>query len=126
MTAVWVCAALALAAVVARALRLSAEAAAPQWPEEAPLKVRDDRAHDLQLTHLTRLVGADDPRAAHEVVVGLVDELVRTSYVERGPDDDPYAALSPAVRRFLADPPLASADRYRRDLDAALSELEQL
>lgn len=97
------------------------------WPGEEPLHVRDDRAHDLELTHLTRLIGAQDPTALHRQVVRIVDELVGTTAVLAGPAGiDPRAALPEEVRRFVDHPPLDSPDRYRRRLAEVLDRLEQL
>lgn len=127
MIVVWIAAAAAVGAFVLHALALAADVVTPTWPEEEPLHVRDNRAHDLELTHLARLVGARDPAAIHEQLVAMVDRLVGTTAVLAGPADvDPRAALPAAVRRFLDAPPLDSPDRYRRELAAVLDGLEAL
>lgn len=127
MILAWVAAGLATVAALAYCLSLAAAVTVPEWPAEAPLHLRDNRAHDLELTHLTRLVGARDPAAAHAVLVPLVDRLLSTAAVMEGPAGaDPRAVLDPSVRRFLDVPPLHSPDQYRRELAAALDRLEAL
>lgn len=112
---------------VACVMRLASDVTAATWPGEAPLHLRDNRAHDLELTHLTRLVAARDPAALHAQLVAVVDPLLSTAAVMKGPaGTDPRTVLDPAVRRFLDAPPLGSPDRYRRDLAAALSRIEAL
>lgn len=114
-------------AVTVATLALAGDVAAPSWPEEEPLHLRDNRAHDLELTHLARLVGAADPAALHREVVSVVDRLLATTSVLAGPAGiDPRSALPDAVRRFVDQPPLGSPDRYRRDLAAVLDQLEAL
>lgn len=114
-------------AVTAAALSLAAEVQALAWPDEEPLHLRDNRAHDLELTHLARLLGAADATALHREVVSVVDRLLATTAVLAGPAGiDPRSALPDAVRRFLDQPPLGSPDRYRRDLAAVLDLLEAL
>lgn len=127
MIIVWMAAAAAMGALVIHALALAADVVTPTWPEDEPLHVRDSRAHDLELTHLARLIGARDPATIHEQLVTMVDRLVSTTAVLAGPADvDPRAALPAAVRRFLDAPPLDSPGRYRRELASVLDELEAL
>lgn len=127
MTLLWLTAAVALVAVAIHALVLASDVVAPTWPEDEPLHIRDNRAHDLELTHLVRLVGARDPAAIHSRLVGIVDRLLSTSAVLAGPVEvDARASLLPAVRRFLDAPPLDSPDRYRRELATVLDTLEAL
>ncbi|MCX6401648.1 MAG: hypothetical protein NTX33_17180 [Propionibacteriales bacterium] len=127
MIVVWLAAAAAAGALAVHALALAADVVTPTWPEDEPLHVRDNRAHDLELTHLARLIGARDPSTIHERLVAMVDRLVTTTAVLAGPADvDPRAALPAAVRRFLDAPPLDSPDRYRRELAAVLDDLEAL
>ena len=127
MIIAWVAAVLALIAVAFFANRLSGEVATPDWPEEEPLHVRDDRAHDLELTHLARLIAKSDPATIHAQLVGIVDRLLQTATVLSGPaETDPRAALPDGVRRFLEAPPLTSPDRYRSQLATVLDELEAL
>lgn len=127
MILLWLLAAVALVAVAIHALVLASDVVAPTWPEDEPLHVRDNRAHDLELNHLVRLVGARDPAALHAQLVGIVDRLLSTSAVVAGPAEvDPRATLPGGVRRFLDAPPLDSPDRYRRELAIALDTLEAL
>ncbi|MFC5729676.1 MULTISPECIES: hypothetical protein [Nocardioides] len=127
MTLALIAALLATVVVVACVMRLADEVTTATWPGEAPLHLRDNRAHDLELTHLTRLVAARDPAALHAQLVAVVDPLLSTAAVMQGPaGTDPRAVLDPAVRRFLEAPPLGSADRYRRELAAVLTRIEAL
>lgn len=127
MIVAWACAALAVGCLLVYAAAIAKDVVSPAWPEEAPLHVRDNRAHDLELTHLARLVGARDPATVHAQLVGIVDRLLSTTSVLAGPVDvDPRAALPAVVRRFLAAPPLDSPDRYRRELVTVLDALEAL
>ncbi len=115
------------ATLVALVVVLAGEVPEVVWPEEEPLHVRDDRAHDLQLTHLARLVAAQDPTALHAEVVRAVDQLLGTTAVLAGPAGiDPRSALPDEVRRFLDRPPLDSPERYRRQLGDVLDRLEEL
>ena len=115
------------ATLVVLALALAGEVPEIGWPDEEPLHVRDDRAHDLQLTHLARLVAAQDPTTLHAEVVEVVDQLLGTTAVLAGPAGiDPRSALPEEVRRFLERPPLDSPDRYRRQLADVLDRLEEL
>lgn len=117
----------ATATLAVLALVLAGQVPEVVWPEEEPLHVRDDRAHDLQLTHLARLVAAQDPAALHAEVVEVVDQLLGTTAVLAGPAGiDPRSALPEEVRRFLDRPPLDSPDRYRRQLAGVLDRLEAL
>ena len=114
-------------AVLALVLVLAGAVPTLVWPDEEPLHVRDDRAHDLELTHLPRRAGAQDPTALHREVVRIVDELLGTTAVLAGPAGlDPRAALPEEVRRFVDHPPLDSPDRYRRRLADVLDRLERL
>lgn len=127
MILAWVCAAVAVGGLLAYAIAIANDVISPTWPEDAPLQVRDNRAHDLELTHLARLVGARDPATVHAQLVGIVDRLLSTTAVLAGPADvDPRSALPAAVRRFLDAPPLDSPDRYRRELATVLDALEAL
>ncbi len=127
MTVAWVCAAVAVGGLLVYAIAIANDVVSPVWPEDEPLHVRDNRAHDLELTHLARLLGARDPATVHAQLVGIVDRLLSTTAVLAGPADvDPRAALPAVVRRFLDAPPLDSPDRYRRDLATTLDALEAL
>ena len=127
MTLALIAAALATATLAVLALVLAGEVPEIVWPAEEPLHVRDDRAHDLQLTHLARLVAAQDPTALHAEVVEVVDHLLGTTAVLAGPAGiDPRSALPGEVRRVLERPPLDSPDRYRRQLADVLDRLEEL
>lgn len=117
----------ATATLVVLALALAGAVPEVVWPEEEPLHVRDDRAHDLQLTHLARLVAAQDPAALHAELVKVVEQLLGTTAVLAGPAGiDPRSALPDEVRRFLERPPLDSPERYRRQLGVVLDRLEEL
>jgi hypothetical protein len=127
MTLALIAAVAATAALVVLTMVLAGEVPEVVWPDEEPLHVRDDRAHDLQLTHLARLVAAQDPTALHVELVQVVDQLLGTTAVLAGPAGiDPRSALPAEVRRFLEHPPLDSPDRYRRQLAAVLDRLEEL
>lgn len=121
-------AALATAGVIAAlALLLANDVSPASWPEEeTPLHVRDNRSHDLQLTHLARLAAARDPQVLHETVTSLVDRLVATTAVMSGPaGTDPRAVLPADTQHFLAAPP-GAADDYRRALARVLDRIEAL
>lgn len=127
MTLALIAAVVTTATLVVLALVLAGEVPEIVWPDEEPLHVRDDRAHDLQLTHLARLVAAQDPTALHVEVVEVVDHLLGTTAVLAGPAGiDPRSALPEEVRRFLDRPPLDAPDRYRRQLAEVLDRLEEL
>lgn len=127
MTLALLAAVVTTATVVVLALALAGAVPEVLWPGEEPLHVRDDRAHDLQLTHLARLAAAQDPSALHAEVVETVDQLVGTTAVLAGPAGiDPRSALPEGVRRFLEQPPIDSPDRYRRQLADVLDHLEAL
>lgn len=116
---VWAAAAVAVGAVLAFAAAVSRSVLAPTWPEEAPLQVRENRAVDQQLPHLARLVAAEDPAAAHQIVRSVTADLLAASHLSP-------AGLDPRVAAFLADPPLASPARYRAELADALERIERL
>lgn len=126
MIAVAIASAAAVFALLHLLGRLSSQVRPVSWPGEAPAGLHEGRARDQHLTHLARLLAADDPTEAHRVVVGIVDRLLETTYV-----DDPGGAtatdlLGSRVARFLARPPLGSPARYRRELDVALGRIEAL
>ncbi len=114
MIVVWLAVVVGAVALVVHVAMVANDTTAAVWPEEAPLRVRENRAQDQQVSHLARLVRADDPHALHEVVVGLAAQ-VRA---------DAAAPYDDATARFLTDPPLGSAERYRRDLKAVLARIE--
>lgn len=114
MIVVWLAVVVGAVAVVVHIAMVANETTAAVWPEESPLRMRENRAHDQQVSHLARLVRADDPHALHEVVVGLAAQV-------RGGVAAPY---DDATARFLTNPPLGSAERYRRELRAVLARME--
>lgn len=114
MILVWLVVVASAVAVVVHVAMVANETTAAVWPEEAPLRMRENRAQDQQVSHLARLVRADDPHALHEVVVGLAAQ-VRAGVA--APYDD-------ATARFLTNPPLRSAEHYRRNLPAVLTRIE--
>lgn len=119
MTAVWVAIVFAAAAVAFYAAFVSRSVLAPTWPDEAPLHVRENRAHDQQINHLERLVAADDPTAAHLVVREVTGNLLAMPVLAE-------VRLDPRTAAFIADPPVGSPDRYRRELAHALRRIEEL
>ena len=119
MTAVWIALALAAVAVASYAAYVSQTVVPAVWPEEAPLQVRENRAHDQQINHLERLVAADDPTAAHLVLREVTGQLLAMPVLAD-------VRLHPAAAAFVADPPLGSPARYRRELAAALKRIEDL
>ncbi len=114
MTFVWLAVVAAMVAVVAYAFVVADRVRVAVWPEEAALRLRENRAQDQQVSHLARLVRADDPHALHAVVAGLAAEVGGSS---TAPYDD-------ATARFLTNPPLHSGERYRRALPAVLARIE--
>jgi hypothetical protein len=119
MTAIWVALLLAAAAVSFYAAFVSRTVAAATWPEEAPLQVRENRAHDQQINHLERLVSADDPTAAHHVLREVTTQLLAMPVLAD-------TRLDPVAAAFVADPPVGSPVRYRRELIDALKRIEDL
>jgi len=119
MTAVWIALVLAAAAVSFYAAFVSRTVVSARWPEEASLQVRENRAHDQQINHLERLVAADDPTAAHLVVREVTGHLLAMQVLADARLDRTSAA-------FLADPPVGSPARYRRELAEALTRIEEL
>ncbi|KAA1418608.1 hypothetical protein F0U44_08905 [Nocardioides humilatus] len=119
MTAVWAAVVLAAVAVSLYAAYVSRTVVSATWPEEAPLHLRENRAHDQQINHLERLLAADDPTAAHAVVREVTAHLLAMPVLAE-------TRLDPAAAAFVVDPPLGSAERYRRDLATALRRIEDL
>ena len=119
MTAVWIALVLAAAAVSFYAAFVSQTVVSASWPEEASLHVRENRAHDQQIHHLERLVAADDPIAAHLVLREVTGHLLAMPVLADARIDRTTAA-------FLADPPVGSPERYRRELSDALRRIEEL
>lgn len=119
MTAVWIALALAAVAVACYAAFVSQTVVPATWPEEAPLQVRENRAHDQQVNHLERLVAADDPTAAHLLLREVTGDLLAMPVLA-------HARLHPAAAAFVLDPPVGSAARYRRELIEALKRIEEL
>lgn len=118
MIAVWGALAVATAVVALLALGVWGLTGVVVWPEEAPLNVRENRAHDQELGHLARLLAAADPQAAHATVRAVADDLVATSILED-------AHLDASTTSFLAAPP-TDADTYRRRLADTLDRIEDL
>lgn len=119
MTAVWIALVLALVAVSVYAALVSQTVVPAAWPEEAPLQVRENRAHDQQINHLERLVAADDPTAAHQVLREVTSDLLAMPVLAD-------ARLHPAAAAFVVGPPDGSPARYRRELIEALTRIEEL
>lgn len=113
MTLVWIAAGTAALALMWCAGWLANTVTAATWPGEAPLRLREERGRDQRLTQLARLVAADHLDEAHRVVGEVARRLA---------DGRP---LDPRVERFLASPPLADPDRYRGELAAVLTRLEE-
>lgn len=118
MTAVWVALVLAAAGVSCYVAFVSRTVVAAQWPGEASLHVRENRAHDQQVKHLERLVAADDPTAVHAVVREVTGQLLAMPVLD--------ARLDRTTAAFVADPPVGSPARYRRELADALTRIEGL
>ena len=119
MTVVWVALVLAAAAVALYAAFVSRTVASATWPDEAPLQLRENRAHDQQINHLERLVAADDPTAAHLVLREVTGDLLAMPVLAE-------VRLDPRAAAFVADPPVGNADRYRRELAEALKRIEEM
>lgn len=119
MIAVWVAIGVATAAVALYAAYVSQRVAAVTWPEEAPLQVRENRAHDQQINHIERLVSADDPTAAHAVLREVTGQLLSMPVLAD-------SRLDTAAAAFVVGPPAGRPDRYRRNLAEALKRIEQL
>jgi hypothetical protein len=119
MTAVWIALVVAAAAVAFYAAFVSRTVVSASWPEEASLQVRENRAHDQQINHLERLVAADDPTAAHQVLREVTGHLLAMPVLAD-------ARLDRTTAAFVADPPVGSPARYRRELGDALTRIEEL
>jgi len=119
VTAVWIALALAAVAVACYAAFVSQTVVPATWPEEASLQVRENRAHDQQINHLERLVAADDPTAAHLVLREVTSQLLAMPVLAD-------VRLDPTAAAFVADPPVGSPARYRRELVQALKRIEDL
>lgn len=119
MTALWVALVVAAAAVSAYVAFVSRTVVAASWPDEAPLQVRENRAHDQQINHLERLVAADDPTPAHQVVREVTAHLLAMPVLAD-------VRLDPRTAAFVADPPVGSPVRYRRELAEAVQRIEDL
>lgn len=113
MTLVWITTAAAALALLWCAGWLANSVTAATWPGDAPLRVREERGRDQRLTQLARLVAADHLDEAHRVLGEVARRLA---------DGRP---LDPRVERFLASPPLADPDRYRRELAEVLARVEE-
>lgn len=119
MTTVWIAIVLASTAVALYAAFVSQTVTSVTWPDEAPLHVRENRAHDQQVNHLERLLAADDPTAAHLVLRDVTAHLLAMPVLAE-------ARLDPAAAGFVVDPPVRSSERYRRELATALRRIEEL
>lgn len=128
MIVLWVGAAIALLSLLRYAGRLAVDVATVSWPEEAPLNLHDNRARDPHLAHLGRLLASDSLGEAHHTVVDVTERLLASGSVTLHIDSTEKARrrLGPSVESFLARPPLGSPQRYRRDLAAALTRIEDL
>jgi hypothetical protein len=113
MTMVWVATGGAVLGLLWYAGRLAGDVAATTWPEEAPLRLREERGRDQRLTQLVRLLAADHLDEAHRAFREVAERLAGG----RPPD--------PRVARFVATPPLGDPDRYRRELAAAMARIGQ-
>ncbi|MGI9084371.1 MAG: hypothetical protein ACR2FE_03675 [Aeromicrobium sp.] len=114
MTVLFVCALVAAAALGWHLAGLAGALQTARWPERDAEHVEDDRSHDHRLAELSRQLGRTNLSEAHRSVVALAERLVADGQV-----------LDAEVSAFLAHPPLGKPHRYRRELDIALSRLEQ-
>lgn len=119
MTTIWLALAIAALAVAGYAAFVSQVVGSATWPEEAPLQLRENRAHDQEVNHLERLIAADDPTAAHLVLRDVTRQLLAMPVLAD-------ARLHPRAAAFLADPPVGTPVRYRRELAEALDRIEEL
>lgn len=119
MTAVWIALALAAVAVACYAAFVSQTVIPATWPEEAPLQLRENRAHDQEVNHLERLIAADDPTAAHQVLREVTGHLLAMPVLAD-------VRLHPTAAAFVVGPPVGSPSRYRRELIEALKRIEEL
>jgi hypothetical protein len=119
MILVWVALLAAVVALTAYAGVVSRTVQRAAWPEETPLHVHENRAHDQVLPHLARLVAAEDPTPVHRQLRDATERLLASAAVDGG-------GVDPRVSAFLADPPLASAPRYRAELADVLDRIERL
>lgn len=113
MTLVWIATGGALAGLLWYAGWLAADVTVATWPDEAPLKLREERGRDQRLTQLVRLLAVDHLEEAHRAFRDVAERLA-----DGRPQD-------PRVARFLEAPPLGDPDRYRRELAAAMARIEQ-
>lgn len=112
MILLWVVLVVSALLTLGYAAWLAADVTEVSWPEETPLRIREERARDQRLTQLARLVRSHDLQELDRVVAALAGRL----------GDD--ARDDPVVRRFLDAPPLTDPDRYRRQLATVLTRLE--
>lgn len=98
-----------------------------RW-EGAPSRSQMNRGRDFRLAYLTRLLGEDDLRAAHGVLLGIVDRILLSRYgVARA--SQPGRArevLGDRLYDFLVHAPVHSPYDYHRRLPDALARLEEL
>ncbi|WP_183095926.1 hypothetical protein [Nocardioides stalactiti] len=119
MTAFWIALVVAAVAVAGYTALVSQKVVSAAWPDEAPLQVRENRARDQQVNHLERLLTADDPTAAHQVVREVTQHLLAMPVLAD-------ASLDARTAAFVIDDPPSGADRYRRDLAEAVRRIEEL
>lgn len=119
MTVVWGAIVLAAAAVALYAAFVSRTVETATWPEEAPLQLRENRAHDQQINHIERLLFVEDTTAAHQVLREVTAQLLAMPVLAD-------TRLDPAAAAFVVGAPTRSPERYRRELAEALRRIEQL
>ncbi|KAA1425606.1 hypothetical protein [Nocardioides antri] len=119
MTVVWAAIVLTVAAVALYTAFVSRTVDSATWPEDAPLQLRENRAHDQQINHIERLLSVEDTTAAHQVLREVTAQLLAMPVLAE-------TRLDPAAAAFVVGPPPRSPDRYRRELAEALRRIEQL
>lgn len=114
--------------LLAAALALPASGpAAPDWPEDAPLNVHDNRGRDPHLRHLARILSSDSTGEAQRVVHDLAEGVLHSSAITLFEGtESARLRLGPQVERFVSEPPARDHDQFLHRLAEALDRIERL
>jgi hypothetical protein len=114
MTALTVCGIVAVLVLAWHVAGLASNVRPAQWPAKEPEHAEDDKSHDYRLAQLAQQLGSPNLAEAHSTVVALAERMVAGGH-----------DLDAQVRTFLEHPPLDKPDRYRHELNLALTRMEQ-
>jgi hypothetical protein len=114
MTALMVCALIAVLVLAWLVGGLASDVRPARWPAKEPEHAEDDESHDHRLAQLARQLGSPNLAQAHSTVVALADRMVAGGHI-----------LDDQVTAFLDHPPLDKPDRYRHELNLVLNRMEQ-